>query len=153
FALRAVARIFAGLRAAFGHFPGIAGERKPPLADQMHAAVGVDGQHAHGKPAYADDTVITLRAVGAYHVVFVDPEPIVLKGVLDTLDDPRIAAFIPRITHPICLPLGARERHGDNMPLPLSAIPTSPHENEPANAAHESAETLALLARRRSTKL
>ena len=39
------------------------------------------------------------------------------------------------------------------MPLPLSAIPASPHENEPANAAHESAETLALLARRRSTKL
>ncbi len=39
------------------------------------------------------------------------------------------------------------------MPLPLSAIPASPHENEPANAAHESAETLALLARRRSSKL
>lgn len=39
------------------------------------------------------------------------------------------------------------------MALPLSAIPASPHENEPANAAHESAETLALLARRRSTKL
>ncbi len=39
------------------------------------------------------------------------------------------------------------------MPLPLSAIPSSPHENEPANAAHESAETLALLARRRSSKL
>lgn len=39
------------------------------------------------------------------------------------------------------------------MPLPLSAIPSSLHENEPANAVHESAETLALLARRRSTKL
>jgi nitroreductase len=39
------------------------------------------------------------------------------------------------------------------MPLPVSAIPASPHENEPANAVHESAETLALLARRRSTKL
>lgn len=39
------------------------------------------------------------------------------------------------------------------MALPLSAIPSSPHENEPANAALESAETLALLARRRSTKL
>jgi nitroreductase len=39
------------------------------------------------------------------------------------------------------------------MPLPFSAIPASPHENEPANAAHESAETLALLARRRSSKL
>lgn len=39
------------------------------------------------------------------------------------------------------------------MPLPLSAIPSSPHENEPASAVHESAETLALLARRRSTKL
>lgn len=39
------------------------------------------------------------------------------------------------------------------MPLPLSAIPAAPHENEPANAAKESAETLALLARRRSSKL
>ncbi len=39
------------------------------------------------------------------------------------------------------------------MPLPLSAIPSSPHENEPANAVKESAETLALLARRRSSKL
>ena len=39
------------------------------------------------------------------------------------------------------------------MPLPLSAIPASPHENEPANAVRESAETLALLARRRSSKL
>jgi nitroreductase len=39
------------------------------------------------------------------------------------------------------------------MALPLSAIPSSPHENEPANAMLESAETLALLARRRSTKL
>ena len=39
------------------------------------------------------------------------------------------------------------------MALPLSAIPSSPHENEPANAVLESAATLALLARRRSTKL
>lgn len=39
------------------------------------------------------------------------------------------------------------------MVLPLSAIPASPRENEPANAAHESADTLALLARRRSSKL
>lgn len=39
------------------------------------------------------------------------------------------------------------------MPLPLSAIPASPLENEPANATKESAETLALLARRRSSKL
>lgn len=39
------------------------------------------------------------------------------------------------------------------MALPLSAIPASPHENETTNAAYESAETLALLARRRSTKL
>lgn len=39
------------------------------------------------------------------------------------------------------------------MALPLSAIPAPPHDNEPANAAFESAETIALLARRRSTKL
>lgn len=39
------------------------------------------------------------------------------------------------------------------MPLPLSAIPSQPAENEPANAIHESAETLLLLARRRSSKL
>jgi nitroreductase len=39
------------------------------------------------------------------------------------------------------------------MPLPLSAIPAQPHENEPANAVNLSAETLALLARRRSTKI
>lgn len=39
------------------------------------------------------------------------------------------------------------------MPLPLSAIPAQPHENDPANATRESAETLALLARRRSLKL
>ncbi len=39
------------------------------------------------------------------------------------------------------------------MALPLSVIPPQPHENEPANATFESAETLALLARRRSTKL
>jgi nitroreductase len=39
------------------------------------------------------------------------------------------------------------------MTLPASAIPASPLENQPANAAYESAETLALLARRRSTKV
>ena len=39
------------------------------------------------------------------------------------------------------------------MPLPLSAIPTPLHENEAANAACESAETLRLLAHRRSTKI
>jgi nitroreductase len=39
------------------------------------------------------------------------------------------------------------------MPLPLSAIPSALHDNDPANAIRESAETLALLARRRSTKL
>lgn len=39
------------------------------------------------------------------------------------------------------------------MPLPLTAIPASPHENEPANAVFESAETLTLLARRRSSKV
>jgi nitroreductase len=44
-------------------------------------------------------------------------------------------------------------RHGDEMPLPLSAIPASPRENDPANAMMQSAETLALLARRRSSKL
>ena len=39
------------------------------------------------------------------------------------------------------------------MPLPLSVIPHAPRENEPVNAACESAETLALLARRRSAKI
>ncbi|MDX2275904.1 MAG: nitroreductase [Hyphomonadaceae bacterium] len=39
------------------------------------------------------------------------------------------------------------------MPLPLTAIPPAPHENEPCEATHESAETLALLARRRTTKV
>jgi nitroreductase len=39
------------------------------------------------------------------------------------------------------------------MPLPLSAIPPSPQDNEPANAAMQSPDTLALLARRRSSKL
>jgi nitroreductase len=38
------------------------------------------------------------------------------------------------------------------MPLPLTAIPPQPRENEPANAVNPNAETLALLARRRSTK-
>lgn len=39
------------------------------------------------------------------------------------------------------------------MPLPASAVPPSPKENEPVEAVRESAETLALLARRRSTKV
>jgi len=39
------------------------------------------------------------------------------------------------------------------MPLSLPAIPTQPREGEPADATRESAETLALLARRRSTKV
>jgi nitroreductase len=39
------------------------------------------------------------------------------------------------------------------MPLPLSAIPAQPRENEPANAVNPSPETLALLAQRRSTKI
>jgi nitroreductase len=39
------------------------------------------------------------------------------------------------------------------MVLPLSVIPALPRDNEPANAVNESAETLALLARRRSVKL
>ncbi len=39
------------------------------------------------------------------------------------------------------------------MPLPLSAIPPRLNDNDPANAVCESAETLALLARRRSSKL
>ena len=39
------------------------------------------------------------------------------------------------------------------MPLPLSSIPAQLHDNEPANATCESAETLSLLARRRSLKL
>jgi nitroreductase len=39
------------------------------------------------------------------------------------------------------------------MVLPLSVIPVSPAEGQPANAIRESAETLALLARRRSSKV
>ena len=39
------------------------------------------------------------------------------------------------------------------MPLPISAIPPQPRENQPANAINPSAETLALLARRRSSKI
>lgn len=39
------------------------------------------------------------------------------------------------------------------MPLPVSAIPSPPAENQPVDAACESAETLKLLARRRSTKI
>jgi len=39
------------------------------------------------------------------------------------------------------------------MPLSLSAIPPQLQNNDPANAVKESAETLALLARRRSSKL
>lgn len=39
------------------------------------------------------------------------------------------------------------------MPLPVSAIPPSPQQGEPAVASRESAETLALMALRRSTKV
>lgn len=39
------------------------------------------------------------------------------------------------------------------MTLPASAIPAAPKENDPVNAVNESAEMLALLARRRSTKI
>lgn len=39
------------------------------------------------------------------------------------------------------------------MPLSVSSIPAQPREGEPADAVHESADTLALLARRRSTKV
>ena len=39
------------------------------------------------------------------------------------------------------------------MPLPLSVIPPRLNDNDPANAMLESAETLQLLARRRSSKL
>lgn len=39
------------------------------------------------------------------------------------------------------------------MVLPLSVIPAQPAEGQPADAVHENAETLALLARRRSSKV
>jgi nitroreductase len=39
------------------------------------------------------------------------------------------------------------------MVVPVSAIPSAPREGEPADAVRESAETLALMARRRSTKV
>lgn len=39
------------------------------------------------------------------------------------------------------------------MPLPLSSIPAALSDNDPANSVNESAETLSLLARRRSLKL
>jgi nitroreductase len=39
------------------------------------------------------------------------------------------------------------------MPLSLSLIPPAPREGEPCEAVHESADALALLARRRSTKV
>jgi nitroreductase len=39
------------------------------------------------------------------------------------------------------------------MTVPVSAIPASPRENEPADAVHESTETLGLMARRRSSKI
>jgi nitroreductase len=39
------------------------------------------------------------------------------------------------------------------MPVAFNELPAAPAENEPCNAAFESAETLALLARRRSTKI
>lgn len=44
-------------------------------------------------------------------------------------------------------------RHEKRMPLPASSIPPQPALNESAVAAAESPETLALLARRRSTKV
>lgn len=39
------------------------------------------------------------------------------------------------------------------MPLPITAIPAPPAENEPCEATHESADALAMLAKRRSTKV
>jgi nitroreductase len=39
------------------------------------------------------------------------------------------------------------------MALPLSAIPASPREGEPCDAAHQSPDTLTLLAHRRSSKV
>jgi nitroreductase len=39
------------------------------------------------------------------------------------------------------------------MPLSVSAIPAAPAENEPCEGTHQSTDTLALLARRRSTKV
>ncbi len=39
------------------------------------------------------------------------------------------------------------------MPLSLSVIPPAPNDGEPARSAHESAETLKLMAHRRSTKI
>jgi nitroreductase len=39
------------------------------------------------------------------------------------------------------------------MPLPASAVPAPPQENEAVDAVHESREMLSLLARRRSTKV
>ncbi|MEZ6024360.1 MAG: nitroreductase family protein [Hyphomonadaceae bacterium] len=39
------------------------------------------------------------------------------------------------------------------MPLPVSAIPDAPQDNEPCEATHESLDALALMARRRSTKV
>jgi len=44
-------------------------------------------------------------------------------------------------------------RHVIIMPLPISAIPAAPAEGAPVDATHESRETLALMARRRSTKI
>ena len=46
-----------------------------------------------------------------------------------------------------------RLRHVGRMVLPLSIIPSAPQEGETANAILESAETLRLLARRRSSKV
>lgn len=39
------------------------------------------------------------------------------------------------------------------MPLPASSVPPAPQENQPVAAFHESREMLAILARRRSTKV
>jgi nitroreductase len=49
--------------------------------------------------------------------------------------------------------LAASVRHVERMTVPVSAIPAAPKEGEQAVAARESAETLALLAQRRSSKV
>jgi nitroreductase len=49
--------------------------------------------------------------------------------------------------------LRARVRHVVRMTVSISDIPRSPREGEPAVAARESLETLALLAQRRSSKV
>src|SRR5262245_65366857 len=112
----------------------------------MHAAVGLDRQHAYRQPARAHHAVGALGAARMDHRIAVDRHPIVLEGAREALDGPGIAVFFPDIAHPLCLAPHTHRRHGDDMVLPLSVIPAAPRENEPANAAKESAETLALLA-------